>query len=128
MKKILSVLGLIAVLSMSTPAFAAPGGPGGPGGHGGGPGRHGGPGMHGGGHRIHAGAHHRPHMAPRHHHHGGVRIYTGHYPRHSYWYGYRGGYWGSPWCDYRLGWCDPYYYPGIGVHVPVGRASFSVRF
>ena len=120
MKKVLSVLSLIAVLSLTSPAFAGPhGGPGGPGGHG----PHG-----GGGHRIHAGAHHRPHMAPRHHHHhGGVRVYTGHYPRHSYWYGYRAGYWGSPWCDYRLG-CYPYHYPGFGVHIPMGGASFSVRF
>lgn len=117
MKKTLSVLGLIAFLTMATPAFAGPHGPGGPGGHG----PHG-----GGGHRIHAGAHHRPHMAPRHHHHGGVRIYTGHYPRHSYWYGYGAGYWGSPWCDYRLG-CYPYH-PHFGVHVPMGGANFSIHF
>ena len=120
MKKILSVLSLIAILGMTSPAFAAPGGQGG------------GPGMHGsgprGGHSIHAGAHHRPNMTPRYHGHGGVRIYTGHYPRHGYWRSYRPGYWSYPWCDYRLGWCDPYYYPGIGVHVPVGGASFSVRF
>ena len=120
MKKVLSVLSLIAVLGLTSPAFAGPhGGPGGPGGHG----PHG-----GGGHRIHAGAHHRPQMAPRHHHHhGGVRVYTGHYPRHSYWYGYRAGYWGSPWCDYRLG-CYPYHYPGFGVHIPMGGASFAVHF
>ena len=117
MKKVLSVLSLIAILGMSSPAFAAPGGPGGPG-----------PGGPRGGHSIHAGAHHRPHMAPRHHHHNGVRIYTGYHPRHSHWYGYRGSYWGSPYCNYRLGWCDPYYYPGIGVHVPVGGASFAVHF
>ena len=114
MKKVLSVLGLIAILGLFTPAFAVPPGPP-PSGHG----PHG-----GGGHRIHAGAHQRPHMAPR-HHHGGVRVYTNHYPRHSYWYGYRHGYWGSPWCDYRLGCCP---YPGFGLHVPMGGASFSVRF
>lgn len=118
MKKVLSVLGLIAVLSMTTPAFAAPGGPGGPGGHGG---------PHGGGHRIHAGAHHKPHIAPR--HHGGAVVRVGHHPRHSYWHGYRTGYWGSPWCDYRLGCCPyPYVYPGVGVHVPMGGASFSLHF
>ena len=79
MKKVLSILGLVAILGLTTPAFAAPhGGPGGP--HG------------GGGHRIHAGAHHRPHMAPS-HHHGGVRVYTSHHhPRHSHWYGYRTSY------------------------------------
>ena len=118
MKKTLSVLGLIAILTMSPPAFAAPGGPGGPGGHG-----------PGGGHKIQAGTHHRPHMAPR--HHGGITVHTGHHPRHHHWYGYRTGYWGSPWCDYRLGWCDPYYppySPYAGVYVPMGGASFSVRF
>lgn len=122
MKKVLSILGLIAILGITTPAFAGPHGPGGPAGHG----PHG-----GGGHRIHAGAHHRPHMAPRHHHHGGVRIYTGHHhPRHSHWYGYRTGYWGSPWCDYRLGWCAPYYpcRPHAGVHFPIGGAGVSIRF
>ena len=121
MKKVLSVLGLIAILSMTTPVMAAPGG------HG-----HGGPrGHHGGGHRIHAGAHHRPHMAPhhRHHHHGGVMIHTGHYPRHSYWHGYRHGYWGSHWCDYRLGFCDPYCYrPHAGIYLPVAGAGVSIRF
>ena len=127
MKKILSILGLIAVLGITTPAFAAPSGHGGPGHHGGGP--------HGGGHRIHAGAHHRPHMAPRHahypRHHGGVMIHSG-YPRHSHWHGYRHGYWGSSWCDYRLGWCDSYYYPPCrphaGVYFPLGSAGVSVRF
>ena len=106
MKKVLSVLGLIAILSMSTPAFAAPGGHGGPKGHG------------PGGHRIHAGAHHRYHIAPR-HHHGGVTIHTG-YSRSTCW--------GQPWCDYRLGYCDSYYYPSPRVYVPMGGASFSIRF
>ena len=118
MKKILSILGLIAIFGMTTPAMAAPGGhgPGGPGG------------PHGGGHRIHANAHHRPHMAPRHHHHhGGVMIHTGHYPRHGYRYGYRPGYWGSHWCNCRLGYC-PYHSPGIGIYGPYGGASFSIRF
>ena len=118
MKKVLSILSLIAVLSLVSPAFAGPHGPGGPGGHG----SHG---PHGGGHRIHAGVHHRPHMAPRHHHHGGVMIHNGYHPRHGYWRSYGAGYWGYPWCDYRLG-CYPY--PGFGVHIPMGGASFSVRF
>ena len=111
MKKVLSILSLIAILGMSSPAFAAP--------------HHGGP--HGGGPKPN---HHRQHVTHHNHHHrgGGVVIHTGHHPRHSHWYGYRGSYWGSPWCDYRLGWCDPYYYPAFGVHVPVGGASFSVRF
>ena len=121
MKKVLSVLGLIAILSMTSPAMAAPHGHGGPGGHG----------PHHGGHRIHAGAHHRPHMAPRHHHGGGM-VYVGHHPRHSHWHGYRTGYWGSPWCNYRLGLCDPYLYPPCrphaGIHFPVGGAGVSIRF
>ena len=125
MKKVLSILGLIAILGMSAPAFAAPGG------HG--PGGHGGHGPHGGGgHRIHAGAHHRPHIAPPRHHHGGMVIHSGyHHPRHSHWHGYRTGYWGSPWCDYRLGWYDPYCYPYrplAGVYFPVGGAGVSIRF
>ena len=115
MKKVLSVLSLITILSLTSPAFAGPGGHGGPAGHG----PHG-----GGGHRIHAGAHHRPHIAPRHHHHGGIRIYTGHYPRHARWYGYRHGYWGNPWCDYRLGWCDDFY----GPIRPFGGMGVSIRF
>ena len=115
MKKVLSVLGLIAILGLTSPAFAAPHGPGSHGGPGGG-------GPHGGGHRIHAGAHHRPHIAPR-HHHGGMVIHAG-YPRHSYRYGYRHGYWRNPWCDYRLGWGDPY----CSYYYPMGGASFSIRF
>ena len=117
MKKVLSVLSLIAILGFTTPAFAAPhGGPGGPGGpHG------------GGGHRIHAGAHHRPHMAPRHYHGGGM-IHVGHHPRHCNWHGHRVGYWGCPWCSYGLGGYPNYYYPGVGVHVPMGGASFSLHF
>lgn len=111
MKKILSILGLIAILSTTTPVLAAPGGPG-----------HGGPGgpRPGGGHHISAGHHHRPHVRP----HGSFAIHTGH-PRHSHWVGYRSGYWRTPYCDYRLGWCDPYY-PPYGY--PYGGASFSIRF
>ena len=127
MKKVLSVLGLIAILGITSPAMAAPGHHG-PGGHG----------PHGGGHRIHAGAHHRPHIAPphRHHHHhyghGGIMIHSGHHPRHSYRYGHGFGYWGSHWCDYRLGYCDPYFYgpyrPHAGVYLPLGSAGVSIRF
>ena len=120
MKKLLSAIGLIAILGMTSPVLAAPGGHGGPVGHG-----PGGPrGPHGGGHHhISAGHHHRHHVRP----HGGFTVHAGH-PRHHYWYGYRSGYWGGPYCNYRLGWCDPYLYPGIGVHVPMGGASFSLRF
>lgn len=114
MKKTLSILSLIAILSMTAPAFAAPHGPGGHGPHG------------GGGHRIHAGAHHGPHhMAPRHHHRGGF-VHVGHHPRHSYWYGYRTGYRWCPWCGYRLGYCP--HYSSFGAHIPLGGASFSIRF
>ena len=62
---------------------------------------------------------------------GGVMIHSGHHPRHSYRYGYGYGYWRSPWCDYRLGWCDPYYYPyrpHAGVYVPMGDVGLSIRF
>ncbi len=122
MKKIFSVLSLVAVLSLATPAFAAPhGGPMGP--------------EMGGRPPIHAGAHHRPNIAPPppHGHHGGVRIHAG-YPRHRHWGGYRTGYWGSNWCDYRLGWCEPCppppppCVPHAGVYFPVGGAGVSIRF
>ena len=114
MKKVLSILGLIAIFSMATPAFAGPHGHGGPGHHG------------GGGHRIHAGAHNRHHVAPRHHNHGGVRVHVGHHPRHSYWYGYGPSYRWCPWCGYRLGHCP--HYPAFGAHIPLGGASFSLSF
>ena len=110
MKKVLSVLGLIAILGLTSPAFANPHGPGG----------HGGPRHHG--HAIHAGHHRPPHMGPR-HHHGSFHIHTG-YSRHSYWRSYRTGYWGDPWCDYRLGWGDPY----CAYYYPMSGASFSIRF
>lgn len=112
MKKLLSALGLIAILGMTSPVFAAPGhGPGGP---------HGGPhrGPHGGGHHISAGHHHRHHVRP----HGGFTIHTG-YPRHSYWGYRRGGYWGYDCFDYRLG-CGGYY----GPYIPAYGTSFSIRF
>ena len=118
MKKVLSVLGLIAIISMTNPVLAAPGG-----GHGGSGGGFHGP-QHG--HRVHAGAHHRPHHVHHmghHRPHAGITFHAGH-PRHSYWYGYRGGYWGNSWCDYRLGWG----YPNCGVYVPMSGAAFSIRF
>ena len=117
MKKVLTILSLVAFLGISTPAIAAPGG------HGG----HGGPrgGMHGapphrghGGHHIHAGVHHRPHIYP----HGGLTIHTG-IPRHSYWGYRRGGYWYNPCYDYRLGWYGDVCYP-----YPIHGTSFSIRF
>lgn len=131
MKKILSVLSLIAILGFATPAMATP--------HGGsgGPGVPSGPGMHnGGGQRVHAGAPHGSHFAPPHRHHGGGGIvYAGH-PRRGYWSAYRAGYWGNYWCDYRLGWCEPYliptppptYGPHAGVYFPVGGAGVAIHF
>lgn len=127
MKKALSVLSLIAILGLTSPAMAAPGG-------------HGGPGR---GHVVHAGHHHRPPAMHHHRHHrppvihshhyrphGGVYINTG-YPRHRYWSSYGAGYWGDPWCDYRLSWCGPYHYPyrpHAGVYFPVGGAGVSIGF
>ena len=118
MKKVLSVLGLIALLSMTTPAFAAPhGGP-----HGGPPGRH-----HGGGH--HVSTHRPPHMHHHRPHHGGISVHAGH-PRHRYWGGYGFSYWGGYRCNYRLGYCGDYYSPYTYPCSPyvVPGASFSIRF
>lgn len=94
MKKALSILCLLTLLTaVSTPAMAMHGGPGG--------------GKHGGHHAI-RGHHHKPpmmhhvHHRPHHFHHGGIMIHSG-YPRHyygtPYGYDYRGAYWSS----YRLG-------------------------
>lgn len=106
MKKVLSILGLIAIFSLTTPVLAAP--------HGGseGPrGPHGGP----AGHRIHAGGHHhRPPMMGHGHHHGGIMIHSG-YPRHRHWNGYGIGYRGGYWCDYRLGCYNPYFMPPMNT-------------
>lgn len=109
MKKVLSVLSLIVILGFTTPVFANP--------HGHSP--------HSSRHSIHAGAHHRPHVSHHRHHrpHTGFTIHTG-YPRHSYWYGYRSGYWRNHWCDYRLGWGNPY----CAGYYPVGGTSFSIHF
>ena len=107
MKKVLSILSLIAILGMSAPAFAAP--------HGG---------HHGGGPKP---SHHRPHVAHHgHHHRGSVMVHTGHHPRHSHWYGYRSSYRWCPWCGYRLGHCP--HYPSFGAYVPIGGAGFSIHF
>lgn len=113
MKKILSILSLVAILGLTTPAFAAP--------HGGHGGHHSG---HAGGHRIHAGAHHRPHMTTNHHrHHGGIMIHTG-YPRHTHWRCYRHGIRMCPWCYDRLGFYNNFY----GPMIPMGGMSFSIGF
>lgn len=123
MKKVLSILSLVAILSLGTPAMAAP--------HGGNVGMP--PDMGGRGHVVHAGVHHRPNMAPPHHgHHGGVVVNAG-CPRHSYWSRCRAGYWSNTWCDYRLGWCEPCpppppYGPHAGVYFPVGGAGVSIHF
>lgn len=118
MKKIFAVLGLVAILGVTTPAMAAP--------------NHGGHGMHGGGGMhppITAGAHRRhPAPPPRPAHytrpHSGITFY-GNYPRHSYRYGYRTCYWGDPWCDYQLGWYDGVYYR---PYVPMGGFGVNIRF
>lgn len=107
MKKVFSLLAMIAILGISTPAFAAPGGPHG---HGKGPGMHGGPHM-GGGHRIHAGVrHHRPpmiHHGHGHgHHHGGIMLHSG-YPRHRCWSSYGYPYGSGYWYNYGLGYYNP---------------------
>ena len=121
MKKILSVLGLIAILGMTSPVMAAPGGPGGH--HGG---HHGGP-RHGGGHHIAPPHHHGGHHVR--HHHGGVSFHVGS-PRHRHWCNYGAGYWGNPWYNPRLGWYSDYYYPTSTYipYVPPHGASFSIRF
>lgn len=99
MKKVLSLLGLIALLGLAMPANAAPPPIGGF--HGGqmvqaGPsfGPHGGP-------RRDWGA---PPPPPRHHYGRGNVVVGGVLARRSYW-GYPYGY------DCRLGWCDDFYPP-----------------
>ena len=111
MKKIFTILTLVAIFGLTTPVFA------GPHGHGG----HHGP-SHRGGIKVHAGAHYRPHISHR--HHGGIMISTGHYPRHSYRSYYRHGYWCDPCCNNRLGYVDPYF----GYYPPMSGASFSISF
>lgn len=124
MKKVLSLLGLVAILSMVSrvsPAYA--------GGHGqnihAGAGMHSSVRPHGGGHGqvVHAGAGmHRP-MPPR----GGGFAPPPPPPRRYYGSSAivggvfaRRGYWCPAYCDYRLGWCD-YYMPGFG-------SSIYIRF
>ena len=127
MKKFLSVFSIVTILGLMTPAFAAP--PSGPhGGHGGPHGGHGG--RIEGRHYVSTRHHHPPmrghinHRPPMHyHHHHASRIHVGGVlARRSYWnYPYS--------CDYRLGWCDDYYYPtryyGSGVYVNLG---IPIRF
>jgi len=110
MKKLFSVLTLIAVLSAITPAFAAPpGGPGGPG-H--------------GGQTIHAGAHYNaPHRVPppppvyHRRPHGSFAFY-GNYARQ--------GCWGCP-CYNTLGWYNNCYYPPYNYY-PASGAGFYLSF
>lgn len=119
MKKFLSFLSIIAIFGLMTPAFAAPGEHGRHGGHGGPP--------HRGGHHIQAGhnhhyVHHRPHHTYRPYYHSHVN-FGGVLARRSYW--------SNPYyCDYRLGWCDDYYYSrpyyrSNGVYVNLG---IPIRF
>jgi hypothetical protein len=112
MNKILSILGVIVFLGTLSPVFAS----------------HGGHGHHGGNHHIHAGSHHRHHSYARgHHHHGsGIRIYTSHYPRHGYWYGYGHSYRFDPYCDHRLGYYNCI--PPAGMCFSIGRPAISIRF
>ena len=120
MKKVLSVLGLIGILSLAAPVNAVPiGGPGGP--HGG----------HHGGQMVVAGPNygHRPPRGgrqwgpppPPHYNRGGA-IVGGVLARRSYW--------GYPYCDYRLGWCDDFYYrPCPPPPLPAGFSTgVFIRF
>ena len=125
MKKVLSILSIMAIFGLMAPAFAAPEGHGRPGGH------HGGPPSHGAHHRIHAGYnHHRPHVV---HHSRPHHVYHGHHGGHIHVGGVlaRRSYWGYPYgCDYRLSWCDDYYHPrpyygGSGVYLNFG---IPIRF
>lgn len=112
MKKFLSLLGLIAIFAMTTPAYA--------GGHGHGPNS----GFHG------APESHRPAPPqgnwnappPPHRHYRGSAVIGGVLARRSYW-GYRDCYYD------RLGWCDDFYYPPAyyrgGVYINPG---ISIRF
>lgn len=120
MKKVLSILGILAIVGLSTaPALAAPG-PGGP--HSGGP-HHGAP-IH---RNVHHGGKHTPPPPPRmhhspHHNRGYISV-GGVLARPSYW----GNYYG---CNCRLGWHNhhhhhhyPYY--GNGAYINVG---IPIRF
>ena len=112
MNKVLLILGVIAVLGVSTPVMASSGHV-----------------MHGGAdvvsHRA-VGMHRIPPAPPVVHHvkpHSSITFYRN-YPRHSYRCGCRLCSWGDPWCDYRLGWCDDYYRPCK----PLGGFGVNIRF
>lgn len=115
MKKVLSLLSLIAIFSITSPVCAAPGGgpPGPP------PGQvlHAGHGIHRG-HRPPAGWG-APPPPPPHRYHRGSAIIGGVLARRSCW--------GYPYCDYRVGMYG--YYPppcyGNGVYLNVG---IPIRF
>lgn len=100
MKKVLSVLGLIAILGTAAPANAAPGGHKGP---------------HGGFHRP---PHTVVHVAPRppHHYDRGSAFVGGVLARRSYW--------GYPHCGYRLGWYDDFCRP----YPPTFTSGIYIRF
>ncbi len=115
MKKVLSLLSLIAIFSITSPVCAAPGG--GPGGPPPGQVLHAGPGIHRG-HRPPAGWG-APPPPPPHRYHRGSAIIGGVLARRSCW--------GYPYCDYRVGMYG--YYPppcyGNGVYLNVG---IPIRF
>ncbi len=106
MKKVLSILSLIAVFATLSPAYAGPGK----------------------GHVVHAGpeVHHRPphHVMapppPPPRYYRGSAVIGGVLARRSCW--------GSPYCNYRLGWYDDYYYQPCyrdGVYINFG---IPIRF
>lgn len=112
MKKVLSVLGILAVIGFATtPAFAAPP-------------HHGGGGHHGAPHQSqihhHRGKHTPPPRIHRHYHNRGYVSVGGMFARPSYWRHYHG-------CNCRLGMHHhhncPYY--GYGAYVNVG---IPIRF
>lgn len=115
MKKVLSLLSLIAIFSITSPVCAAPGG--GPGGPPPGQVLHAGPGIHRG-HRPPAGWG-APPPPPPHRYHRGSAIIGGVLARRSCW--------GYPYYDYRVGMYG--YYPppcyGNGVYLNVG---IPIRF
>ena len=103
MKKVLSIFCLLSALNLAIPAFAAPP-------------------PHAKGHRVVAGPryHHPPHVKHHPKCYSGNAVIGGVLARRSCW--------GYPYCDYRLGCYDDFYYypaPKSGIYVNVG---FPVRF
>ncbi len=117
MKRVISLLSLIAIISITAPAYAAP--------PGGGP-----PGPPPGGHVLHAG----PGIHRGHPHPAGLRTPPPPPPRYYRGSAIIGGVlagrscWGYPYCDYRVGmygyYPQPCYY-GSGVYLNVG---IPIRF